>query len=108
MMDIVILGRMSRARPELKQVVERMGGKISTKIHANTAVVVATQSIFEKMGEKVLEAQNLGIQVVIEEFFSAVESGTKAVEYISKCKISDWGSDVSSMILYGDIVGVVY
>lgn len=93
-MEIVILGRLSRTRPELKKVVEQLGGKISTKLQGNTAVVVATQSIFEAMGEKILEAKSLGIQVVLEEFFTAVETGTKAVDYITKSSICDWGSDV--------------
>lgn len=95
MMEIVILGRISRSRPELKKVVEAMGGKIVTKMHANTAVVVTTQSIYDKMGEKIVEAKELGIQVVLEEFFSEIEAGAKPVDYISKNSISDWGSDVS-------------
>lgn len=98
MMEIVILGRLSRGRPELKKVVEGMGGKIVTQMHANTAVVVTTQNIFDKMGEKIMEAQSLGIQVLLEDFFTAVEGGAKAVDYISKFCISDWGSDVGKVI----------
>lgn len=94
-MEIVVLGKISRSRKELKTIAESMGGKIVTKMHANTAVVVTSQSMFDKMGPKIVEAKNLGIQVVLEEFFDAVVGGEKAVDYISKANISDWGSDVS-------------
>lgn len=107
-MEIVILGRLTKTRPELKKIVEKMGGKIVTKMHSNTAVVVSSQNMFDAMGEKMEEAKQLGIQVVLEDFFEAVEQGAMAVEYIAKSCISDWGSDVSFLIRFVLLMCSIY
>lgn len=92
-MEIVILGNLSFTRSVAKPLIEKMGGKLVTKIHEKTAVIISNEKEIEKMNQKMELAKSLGIQVVPEQFLEEIKDGG-AIDYITKCSISDWGSDV--------------
>lgn len=93
LMEIVILGNLSYTRSVAKPLIEKLGGKLVTKIHERTAVVISNEKEVEKMNARMQLAKSFDIQVVTEQFLEKIKDGG-AIDYISKYNISDWGSDV--------------
>lgn len=93
LMEIVILGKLSFTRSVAKPLIEKMGGKLVTKIHEKTAVIISNEMEVVKMNARMQLAKDFGIQVVPEQFLDEIKDGG-AIEYIIKSSISDWGSDV--------------
>lgn len=101
MMEVVVIGTLSKTREQLKPIIEKMGGKLVTKIHPKTSVVLSTEAEVEKMNKRMQEVQNNNIQVCTENFLDDIKEGG-TLEYIAKNSICDWGSDVGFLNL--DIV----
>lgn len=95
----------SKLRSELKQSIQKLGGKLVTKMHDKLAAVLATEKDVEKMSEKITEAKEMNIQVVRLSFFEELGKES-AIDYIRTKSICDWGSDVS-FIVVAVIVGNV-
>lgn len=93
-MEVVVIGTLSKSREQLKPIIEKMGGKLVTKIHPQTAVVLSTEAEVTKMSKRMQEAQNNNIQVCAENFLDDIQNGG-TIDYIAKNSICDWGSDVS-------------
>lgn len=93
-MEVVVIGTLSRTRDKLKTIIEKMGGKLVTKIHPKTAVILSTENEVEKMNKRMLEAKSNDIQVCTEDFLTNIKEGG-TLEYIAKNSICEWGSDVS-------------
>lgn len=88
-----MIGKTDLLRSELKDTIQKLGGKLSTKLHEKLAAVISSAKEVERMNEKMLDAKKMGIQVVTENFFNELgKSG--AIEYIKTKSICDWGSDV--------------
>lgn len=102
-MEVVVIGTLSKTREQLKPIIEKMGGKLVTKIHPKTSVVLSTEAEVEKMNKRMQEVQNNNIQVCTENFLDDIKEGG-TLEYIAKNSICDWGSDVGFLNL--DIVRV--
>lgn len=96
-MEVVVVGTLSKSREELKPIIEKMGGKLVTKIHPNTAVVLSTQNEVDKMNKRMQEVQRNDIQVCAEDFLDNIKNGG-TLDYIAKNSICDWGSDVSQFV----------
>lgn len=92
-MEVVVIGTLSKTRDQLKPIIEKMGGKLVTKIHPTTAVVLSTEAEVTKMNKRMQEVQNNNIQVCTENFLDDIQNGG-TIEYIAKNSICDWGSDV--------------
>lgn len=92
-MEFVILGKLKQSKDEIKSIIQRMGGKLGTKIHEKLAAVISTEEEVEKMSSKMKEAQGMGIHVVPEDFLEAVKGGG-AISFIISKTICDWGTDV--------------
>lgn len=92
-MEVVVIGTLSRPRDELKPIIEKMGGKLVTKLHPKTAVVLSTQAQVDKMSKRMQEVQRNDIQVCTEDFLDNIRDGG-TLDYIAKNSICDWGSDV--------------
>ncbi len=93
-MEVVIIGTLSQTRDKLKPIIEKMGGKLVTKLHPKTAVVLSTQAEVDKMNKRMQEVQKNDIQVCTEDFLDNIKDGG-TLDYIAKNSICDWGSDVS-------------
>ncbi|KAJ6648922.1 Poly [ADP-ribose] polymerase, partial [Pseudolycoriella hygida] len=92
LMEVVVIGTLSKTRDELKPIIEKMGGKLVTKIHPKTAVVLSTEAQVEKMSKRMQEVKKNDIQVCTENFLDDIKEGG-TLEYIAKNSICDWGSD---------------
>lgn len=95
-MEFVIIGKTKLPKEEIKTIIQRMGGKLGTKIHEKLAAVISTEEEVEKMNSRMSEVKDLGIQVVPDDFLEAVKGGN-AISYITSKSICDWGTDVSDL-----------
>lgn len=94
MMEFFVIGKTTQLRPALKEAIQKLGGKLSTKLHDKLAAVISNAKEVERMNEKMLEAKQMGIQVIKETFVDELDK-SGAIEYIKTKSICDWGSDVS-------------
>lgn len=94
-MHVVVIGSLSASKEDLKRQIERMGGKLVTKLQEKIAVVISTAEEVEKMSKRMSEVRDLNIQVVGEDFLKAIKDGnpTTTIEKIESMAICDWGSD---------------
>lgn len=101
-MEFAIIGKLEQSKDDVKLKIQRMGGKLGSKIHEKLAAIISTEEEVTRMGSRMNEAKDFGIQVVPEEFLETVKSGG-AISYITSKSICDWGTDVSipSMNYFG-------
>lgn len=93
-MEFVIIGDLEQSQDDIEKKIQRMGGKLGSKIHDKLAAIISTEEKIIQMDLKMTEAKNFGIQVVSEEFLEMVKSGG-AISYITSKSICNWGTDVS-------------
>lgn len=94
-MEFAIIGKTKLPKDEIKKQIQRMGGKLGTSIHANLAAVISTEKDVERLGSRMEEAKQHGIQVVPEDFLDDVKGGG-AISFIVSKSLCDWGTDVRS------------
>jgi poly [ADP-ribose] polymerase 1 len=93
-MEVVVLN-IDKPKEDLKAKITKLGGKLTTKIHEGTAVVISTPNEVEKMGKRMEMVELHAIQVVPYSFLDAVKKCTynEAIEKIKSMAICDWGKD---------------
>ena len=94
-MHVVAIGDLSTPKHELKIRIEKLGGKLVTKLQEQIAVVISNKDEIEKMNMRMENVRDLEIQVVGEEFLDAIAKGSPedTMEKIKSMSICDWGSD---------------
>lgn len=70
-----------------------MGGKLGTKIHEKIAAIISNEAEVERLGQRMREAKEFGIQVVPEHFLDDAKAGN-AISFIRSESLCDWGTDV--------------
>ncbi|XP_058058337.1 poly [ADP-ribose] polymerase [Anopheles bellator] len=91
-LEFVILGKTATPKDQLKLQIQKLGGKVVTKIASHTAAIISTPEEVERMSKRMEEAKELEIQVVPEEFLEDAKTGS-ALSFITSRAICDWGSD---------------
>lgn len=94
-MEFVIIGKTEATKDELKASIQKMGGKLGTKIHDHIAAIISTEKEVQRMGSRMEEAKAKGLQVMTEDFLQHVKEHEQTIEYIKTKSICDWGTDVS-------------
>lgn len=91
-MHVVAIGNLSIPKAELKQQIERMGGKLVTKLQEKIAFVISNKDEIEKMNQRMMEVESLRIHVVGESFLEAIAKGspTETVEKMKTMLICNW------------------
>lgn len=88
--------------PEIKLIIERLGGKFTTSITNETVAVISNQDQLEKMGKKLTQSEELEIHVIDEQILhdlcNVARETIKPEELILKHNIATWGSDLKSRI----------
>lgn len=99
-MFVVAIGTLSAVRADIKAKVEKMGGKLITKLQEKIAVVISTEQEVEKMSKRMQQVKSFNIQVVPESFLDSVINGSPddTIEIIKMMNICEWGSDPLSRI----------
>lgn len=93
LMEFSIVGKTEQPKEEIKSTIERLGGKLGTKIHKKLTAVISNKKEVEKMNQRMEDAKQYGIQVVTEDFFKMI-TGSDALKLIKTQSICDWGTDV--------------
>uniref|UniRef100_A0AAG5CYC8 Poly [ADP-ribose] polymerase n=2 Tax=Anopheles atroparvus TaxID=41427 RepID=A0AAG5CYC8_ANOAO len=96
-LEFVIIGKTPTPKDQLKLKIQKMGGKVVTKIASHTAAIISTPEEVGKLGSRMLEAKEMQIQVVPEEFIECAQAGN-ALSFITSQSICDWGSDPQTRI----------
>lgn len=91
-MEFLVLGKLSKSRDEIKKIIVKAGGRITTKLHDKVMAVIAPKKMVEEMTDKMEMAQTMNIQVVGEEFLDEFMK-VDPIQYIQTQNICDWGSD---------------
>lgn len=94
-MEFVIIGKTEKSKDDIKKIIQKMGGKLGSKIHDKVAAIISTENEVKRMGDRMLQAKEYGIQVVPEQFLDYAKDGS-AVSFIVSQSIVDWGTDVRS------------
>lgn len=97
-MEFVIIGKTEKSKDDIKLIIQKMGGKLGTKIHEKVTAIISNDDEVMRMGSRMAEAKELGIQVVPEDFLDDAKNGG-AVSYIISKSLCDWGTDVSRIHL---------
>lgn len=101
-MEFVIVGKTEKSKDEIKKIIQKMGGKLGSKIHDKVAAIIANEAEVERMGGRMNDAKELGIQVVPESFLDDVKDGN-AVSFIISQSLCDWGTDPNARIPQEDL-----
>lgn len=96
-LQFVILGKTETPKDQLKDKIQKLGGKVTTKITSTVAAIISTPEEVERMGSRMQEAKEMKIQVVPEDYIEDAKAGG-AISYITSKSICDWGSDPHSRI----------
>lgn len=91
-MEFLVLGKLQRGRDEIKKIIQKAGGKVTTKLHDKVMAVIAPRTMVEQMTDKMEMAQTLNIQVVGEEFLTEFMT-VDPIQFIQTQNICDWGGD---------------
>lgn len=97
-MEFVIIGKTEKSKDDIKLIIQKLGGKLGTKIHEKVAAIISTEDEVLRMGSRMAEAKEIGIQVVPEDFLDDAKNGG-AISYIISKSLCDWGIDVSQIDL---------
>lgn len=99
-MHFVVLGKTEMDKKLMKTQIEKLGGRLVSKLQEKIAAVISTPIEIEKMTKRMEEVEELQIQVIPESYLDAVAKGTRdeAIEKIKTMAISTWGSDPISRI----------
>lgn len=64
-LHFVALGNLKTPRDELKEMISKLGGKLTTKLHDKLAAIISNKDEVSKMNKRMQEVQDLDIQVFI-------------------------------------------
>ncbi|XP_004641229.1 poly [ADP-ribose] polymerase 1 [Octodon degus] len=93
-MKILLLGKLSRNKDEVKAEVEKLGGKLTGSAN-KASLCISTKKEVEKMSKKMEEVKEANIRVVSEDFLHDVSASTKALQELFSVHIlSPWGLEV--------------
>ncbi|XP_072266041.1 poly [ADP-ribose] polymerase 1 [Pyxicephalus adspersus] len=92
-MSVMIVGKLSKNKDDMKAMVEEMGGKITGSANKAT-VCVSTQKEVEKMSKKMEELKAANIRVVSEDFLNDLQSGKSFQDLLTQHGISTWGAEI--------------
>lgn len=96
-MEFVIIGKTEKSKEDIKKIIQKMGGKLASKIHEKSMAIISTPQEVVRMGGRMKEAKEFGIQVVPENFLIDAENGN-AISFIISQSMCDWGTDPHARI----------
>jgi hypothetical protein len=97
------VGKLERKRAQIKEIIEKLGGKLS-QIDSTTIAVISSQQEVGDLSKKIIESQSLDIHVVSESFLDdvsktdAIKTNQDIENLVIKHSIASWGSDIKVRI----------
>ncbi|XP_044292076.1 poly [ADP-ribose] polymerase 1 [Varanus komodoensis] len=93
-MKILILGKLSKNKDEIKSAIEELGGKVTATVN-KADLCISSQKEIEKMNKKMEEVKQAQVRVVSEEFLQALKNTSKGFQELLPLHIlSPWGTEV--------------
>ncbi|XP_020642204.3 poly [ADP-ribose] polymerase 1 [Pogona vitticeps] len=93
-MKILILGKLSKTKDEIKSAIEELGGKMTTTVN-KADLCISSQKEVEKMNKKMEEVKEAQVRVISDTFLQDVKSSSKGFqELLSLHALSPWGAEV--------------
>ncbi|XP_031626910.1 poly [ADP-ribose] polymerase-like [Contarinia nasturtii] len=102
-MEFVLMGNLKKSNQEIEKIIRKMGGTVVSVIHSKLAAVISNRIEIERMGFQMKEAKRLKIQVVSEDFLTAINT-TDPILFIISESICDWGGDPYARIPQKDLI----
>ncbi|XP_060704555.1 poly [ADP-ribose] polymerase 1 [Hemiscyllium ocellatum] len=97
-MKVLILGKLSKKKDELKTLVEEFGGKI-TNTASKAKLCISSQKELDKMSKKMEEVKEANVRVVSEDLLDDLRSGKGLQELLSVHGISSWGAELTPEVV---------
>jgi len=101
-MDFAATSKLARNNPEIKLIIERLGGRFTAGLHEHAVALISNEHQLEKAPKKVLQSQEFDIHVVSEKFLDDLcripREKINIHELIAKHNIASWGSDLHMRI----------
>lgn len=93
-MKILLIGKLTKNKDEMKALVEDLGGKI-TGTATKATLCISSKKDVDKMNKKMEEVKTANVRVVSEDFLNdAKSSGKPLLELLSIHGLSSWGAEV--------------
>ncbi|XP_078256074.1 poly [ADP-ribose] polymerase 1 [Rhinoraja longicauda] len=93
-LKVLLVGKLSKNKEELKNLVEEMGGKTITSA-SKAQLCISSQKEVDKMSKKMEEVKAANVRVVSEDFLLDLRSGKGLPDLLSAHAIFPWGAEVS-------------
>ncbi|XP_072912212.1 poly [ADP-ribose] polymerase 1 isoform X2 [Hemitrygon akajei] len=103
-LKVILLGKFSKGKDELKSLVEELGGK-TTNSASKAQLCVSSQKEVDKMTKKMEEVKEANVRVVSEDFLIDLKSGKSLQDLFSVHGISSWGAEVNSEVPEPPVAG---
>uniref|UniRef100_G1KFB0 Poly [ADP-ribose] polymerase n=1 Tax=Anolis carolinensis TaxID=28377 RepID=G1KFB0_ANOCA len=93
-MKILVLGKLSKNKDEIKSAIEELGGKVTATVN-RANLCISSQKEIDKMNKKMEEVKQGQVRVVSEEFLQDAKASSKGLqELLSLHALSPWGTEV--------------
>ncbi|KAG8123340.1 putative Poly [ADP-ribose] polymerase protein [Naja naja] len=93
-MKIVVLGKLSKTKDEIKSIIEELGGKLTVTVN-KADLCISSQKEVEKMNKKMEEVKKAHLCVVSEDFLQDIKGSSKGFQELrSLHAVSPWGAEV--------------
>jgi len=96
-LEFTIAGKLKKKYAQIKILVERLGGKLSTNVESSTIAVISNVIEVEKATKKITDAEEYGIHIVDEEFLNDLDKRpfkqSEIETLILKHNLIQWGTD---------------
>lgn len=93
-MTFVIIGTLSKSKRAIEDQISKLGGKVVANIDSKLTAVISNRDDIERMDHVMNQAKRYKIQVVSEDFLTAIET-EDPFQYIMTKSLFNWGEDVS-------------
>ncbi|XP_013925201.1 PREDICTED: poly [ADP-ribose] polymerase 1 [Thamnophis sirtalis] len=93
-MNMVVLGKLSKTKDEIKSAIEELGGKVTATVN-KADLCISSQKEVDKMSKKMEEVKKAHLCVVSEDFLQDIKSSSKGFQELrSLHAVSPWGAEV--------------
>uniref|UniRef100_UPI00398EF7A6 poly [ADP-ribose] polymerase 1 n=1 Tax=Pristiophorus japonicus TaxID=55135 RepID=UPI00398EF7A6 len=97
-MKVLLVGKLSKNKEELKSMVEGLGGKVTSSA-SKAKLCISSQKELDKMTKKMEEVKEANVRVASEDILVDLKSGKGLRELLSVHGISPWGAEVAAEVV---------
>ena len=91
---IASIGKLKTSKTKLKPLLKKFGAVLVDTIDRTTLCVVSTKAEVDKESPQIIEAKELNIPIVSEEFLKGIENGSEPIQAISLNRLDNFEIDI--------------